>query len=146
MKIGLLTYHSAFNFGANLQTYSTYNYLKNKGYDPVIIDYVPTDMMGGVYSSFPVNQKEKHHSFIYGLHISDKCFDSKTVAEALRKENIKNIIVGSDAVLQHHPYLSRIVFPSRHIVSFSKVTKLSFLLSISLAAYNLFSSLASFAL
>lgn len=39
MKIGLLTIHHAYNFGAALQAYATYDTLKNMGYDVEFIDY-----------------------------------------------------------------------------------------------------------
>lgn len=41
MKIGLLTFHCAQNFGAVLQCYATQEFLKNKGYDVEVIDYRP---------------------------------------------------------------------------------------------------------
>ena len=44
MKIGILAYHSACNFGATLQLLSTYSYLKNNGHDPLVINWVPEDL------------------------------------------------------------------------------------------------------
>lgn len=41
MKIGILTFHSAHNYGAVLQTYGTQEYLKSLGHDVEIIDYRP---------------------------------------------------------------------------------------------------------
>jgi len=38
-KIGILTYHNCFNYGAFLQAYALQKYLKNIGCDNVIIDY-----------------------------------------------------------------------------------------------------------
>lgn len=38
-KIGILTFHNAYNFGANLQAYALKNYLIDKGYEVEIIDY-----------------------------------------------------------------------------------------------------------
>jgi hypothetical protein len=41
-KIGILTFHfSLYNFGAVLQTYSTYRIIKRMGYEPVILNYTP---------------------------------------------------------------------------------------------------------
>src|SRR5690606_18050120 len=40
----------------------------------------------------------------------------------IEDENIEAIIIGSDAVLQHHNFLSSIVFPSRKIVSIANIT------------------------
>lgn len=39
MKIGLLTIHHVYNFGAVLQAYATYDTLKNMGYNVEFIDY-----------------------------------------------------------------------------------------------------------
>lgn len=41
MRIGMLTFHPAFNYGAFLQTYSLYHVLKKMGQDVSIIDYRP---------------------------------------------------------------------------------------------------------
>lgn len=41
MKIGILTFHVAHNYGAVLQAYALQNYLINLGHDAVIIDYQP---------------------------------------------------------------------------------------------------------
>jgi len=38
-KIGLLTFHFPINYGAVLQTYGLYTYLKKKGFDITLIDY-----------------------------------------------------------------------------------------------------------
>ena len=43
MRIGLLTYHWVANYGANLQALSTYCYLDNNVYNPIIINWVPND-------------------------------------------------------------------------------------------------------
>lgn len=42
MKIGILTFHRALNYGAVLQCYALYETLKNKGYDVEVIDYRPS--------------------------------------------------------------------------------------------------------
>ena len=44
MKIGLLAYHSAINFGATLQLLSTYMYLKNHAHSPIVINWVAADL------------------------------------------------------------------------------------------------------
>ena len=43
MKIGLLAYHAACNFGAFLQLLSTVEYIKTIGYNPIVINWVPKD-------------------------------------------------------------------------------------------------------
>lgn len=39
MKVGILTFHNAYNYGAILQTYATQELVKMYGHDAVIIDY-----------------------------------------------------------------------------------------------------------
>lgn len=41
MKIAMITFSCAFNYGAMLQTYGLYSYLKNKGHEVFVIDYIP---------------------------------------------------------------------------------------------------------
>jgi hypothetical protein len=39
MKIGLITFHNALNYGAVLQAYATQKYLNDRGHECIIIDY-----------------------------------------------------------------------------------------------------------
>ena len=39
MKIGILTFHNALNYGAVLQCYALQHYLQEKGHDVEVIDY-----------------------------------------------------------------------------------------------------------
>lgn len=41
MKIAIITFSCAFNYGAVLQTYGLYSYLKGKGNEVSVIDYIP---------------------------------------------------------------------------------------------------------
>lgn len=41
MKVGIITCHRAFNYGAVLQTYALQKFLKNHGYEVEVIDYTP---------------------------------------------------------------------------------------------------------
>ena len=46
MKIGILTFHRAKNFGAVLQCYALFSFLKSNGYDVYVIDYKPSYLAG----------------------------------------------------------------------------------------------------
>lgn len=123
MKIGILTYHAACNFGANLQVLSTYMYLKNTGHHPIIINWMTQDLEQQYIKSVPKEQVIEHEYFRNSfLELTDRCYTSEDVANIILREQIESIIVGSDAVVQHHPILSRIVFPTRHIFDIIKVT------------------------
>lgn len=118
MKIGILTFNTAINFGANLQACSTYCYLKKNGYDPVFISYTPTDATDEAKTN-PSDQVAALRLFQQRFNVTEPCHDSKEVARVLHDNGIRNVIIGSDAVAQHHPFLSRIVFPSRGFISIS---------------------------
>lgn len=110
MNIGILTYFRVANFGANLQAISTYLYMKSKGYTPIFILY--ESEQSSVYfetSSIPINQRKMHINTIDKLlpH-TDICRNAVDINREVERYNIEAIIIGSDAVLQHHPLLSRI--------------------------------------
>src|SRR6056297_1955798 len=108
MKIGILTYHFVYNFGANLQVYSTFNYLKKQGYSPLVINYIPEDLEEGYTKSNHPEQILAHKTFISeNLECSEICRSEKDIAKTIEKNDIKSVIVGSDAVLKLKPFLSR---------------------------------------
>ena len=41
MKLGILTFHSAHNYGAVLQAFGLQEYLRSRGHDALVIDYRP---------------------------------------------------------------------------------------------------------
>lgn len=115
MKIGILTYHAAYNFGANLQALSTYNYLRNAGHEPKLIDFVPEELERVFDSVVPQRQAEIHKDYLLRHFIkTSRCRNSRDVADVIISNSFDGIIIGSDAVIQHHPLLSRIkLIPSR---------------------------------
>lgn len=119
MKIGILTYHAVYNFGANLQTLSTYSYLKNGGHEPVIIDFYPEKLEEAFDRTVSSVQANAHKNFIEKhFHLTNRCFNSKEIAQEIARNNIEAIIIGSDAVVQHNSFLSRIrIVPShKHLL------------------------------
>lgn len=53
MKIGILTFHAAHNYGAVLQAYGLYKYLTNLGHEVYVIDYRPQSLIKGYRRDFP---------------------------------------------------------------------------------------------
>ena len=111
MKIGILTFYRVANFGANLQALSTYQYLINHSHTPVMINYYDKDW----YASFENKtqkdlQSQKHLRFVidYLPNQTDLCFNVDDINAAINHHNIEAIIVGSDAVVQHHPLTTRL--------------------------------------
>lgn len=117
MKIGLLAYHAACNFGAFLQLLSTVEYIKKQGDTPIVINWIPKD--------FRKDYEKRSSSEVRALYaklreeyfpMTKLCETDKQVARVIEEENIDAVIIGSDAVLQHHPLRERIHFPCRRII------------------------------
>lgn len=123
MKIGILTYHAACNFGANLQVLSTICFLRNSGHEPIIINWFTKELEDIYTKNTPHEQFKEHINFQKKyLPLTERCYTENDIIAVINKYNIEAIIVGSDSVVQHHPLLSRIVFPSRKIITLSKIT------------------------
>ena len=123
MKIGLLAYHSVCNFGAMLQLLSTYMFLKNHGHEPVVINWVAKDLENYYAQNTPISQIENQLKLRLQLWKETAlCRTIKDVANIISNEQIDAVIIGSDAVAQHHPLFERIVFPCRNIIAINSVT------------------------
>ncbi len=123
MKIGLLAYHAACNYGAFLQLLSTVEYLKKRGHEPRVINWVPRDFKK-YYEKTSHPDVRKVYADMRALYypMTRLCETAKEVAAVIEEENIKAVIVGSDAVLQHHPFRERFKFPCRRIIYISHPT------------------------
>ncbi|MBN8547149.1 MAG: polysaccharide pyruvyl transferase family protein [Ignavibacteria bacterium] len=109
MNIGILTYHSAYNFGANLQTLSTVSYLRNCGYDPIIVDFQSSELERKYDIVTPSPQAQVFKQFLHlNFNLTSRCENSTEIAAEIEKANIESVIIGSDAVVQHHSFLSRL--------------------------------------
>lgn len=108
MRIGILTYYRVPNFGANLQAISTYYCLKKLGHEVVFLNYA-SPRTRFIQSRVSSNrQVQAHFDFI------DKYIPNQTkvlsTSLAVKKEillrQLDAVIIGSDAVTQHHPLFS----------------------------------------
>lgn len=121
MKIGILTYHSVYNFGANLQAFSTVEYLKNNGFQPIIINWVPLDLEARYNHTISAEQAAVHKKFINdNLPCSEICRTDDDIIRVIENQNLKGIIIGSDAVLQHQTLFSRVHIGRKGITIDSK--------------------------
>ncbi|TMP02597.1 hypothetical protein CWC11_17470 [Pseudoalteromonas sp. S3178] len=113
MKIGILTYHDTFNAGAFLQTYATYIYLKEQGFNVEVIDYVPRKGFIKEYKTKIITKQPirglkailKQRSFIKeNLALSDErvVSDKLHIAKKLLKP-YDMVVVGSDTVFEVRP-------------------------------------------
>lgn len=123
MKIGILAYHAACNFGASLQLLSTYMFLKKNGHCPVVINWLPEDLELSVANSTPMVQQQCQQAYRQRVwKETPLCRTSQEIAEVIKSQNIESVIIGSDAVAQHHPLIGRIAFPCRTVIAIDKVT------------------------
>jgi polysaccharide pyruvyl transferase WcaK-like protein len=110
MKIGILTYHDTFNAGAFLQTYATYKFLLDQGYDVEVIDYCPMsgyikERKTRIKTKYPlVGLKslltkrpflKKHLALSKARVVSDDFDKSKTILDGYDA-----VIVGADTVFE----------------------------------------------
>lgn len=117
MKIGILTYHSVYNFGANLQTLSTVYYLKRNGYEPIIINWRPWDVWNIYKKIVSENQIRAHEDFFKTFYpLTKECYTNADVARIIDKEKIEALIIGSDAVLSHVSIFRKLSLGGRRIL------------------------------
>jgi hypothetical protein len=111
------------NFGANLQALSTVSYFRKNGYEPVVINWISKELQKEIQETTTKEQWEAHLDFLKkNLSLSRICGNEKEIADIIAEENIEAIIIGSDAVVQHHPLLSRIVLSKKKIIEIGKYT------------------------
>ena len=67
MKIGIITFHAAYNYGAFLQTYALQNVLLNKGHNTEIINYLPKYLLTPYYASISLPKYNKNSSIIKNI-------------------------------------------------------------------------------
>ena len=123
MKIGILAYHSACNYGANLQVLSTVGYLQRKGHVPRVLNFEPLDLMEYYNKKVPHDTYDMYRKFREKtMPLSKHCTSVEELAQIIDDERIEGIIIGSDAVAQHHTLLERITFPSSRFITVYKMT------------------------
>lgn len=124
MKIGLLAYHSACNMGATLQLLSSYGYWQKAGHEPIVINWVPQDLEDFYTGRTPKSQIEAHKALRKQIWTeTDLCRNAEDIARVIEKENIQALVIGSDAVAQHHPWLSRTILSKKHIFAIIRYTQ-----------------------
>lgn len=114
-KFGILTYHWVSNFGAQLQTLSTYKCIEKSGNMPIIINWIPDDLKKYYDKYVSKEQNEAHASYActHYINITRVCKDKYDIARVIDEECIDVVIVGSDAVFSYTPFWSRFVLSRR---------------------------------
>lgn len=109
MKIGLMTIHHAYNFGAMLQAYATYKVINEMGHDVEFIDYdnetfagerkifLPCNSVGNIFRNFRSllqfkqlkHRVEKYETFYKKLRVSKIKYNHNNI----------NLVEGYDVVI-----------------------------------------------
>lgn len=114
MKIGILTFHWATNYGAVLQTYALQEYLSSVGHEVVVINYKPKIYDYSFKNLFLYRRlkgfkqywRDAHKDFVIEnfrcnkLNITTRCYCTEDIAKYAK--NLDVVITGSDQVL--NPY------------------------------------------
>lgn len=118
MRIGILTFYNSANFGANLQGISTYLYLKKQGHCPIFINYKSEENYRNWLRLHTNDQFKVHLDFVNSIITEQTrfCHSTSEIRQIIREYSIEALIIGSDAVLQHHPMLTCFRFGSKHII------------------------------
>ncbi|MDD4689561.1 MAG: polysaccharide pyruvyl transferase family protein [Eubacteriales bacterium] len=96
MKIGILTYHAPFNFGANLQAYASQNFFCSLGHDTWVINYVRESDINP--QNCNPSQIEGHFNFSQNTLRVTKRINRNEIYSLVKKEKFDLIAIGADAV------------------------------------------------
>ena len=144
MKIGIITYHFAKNYGPILQCYALQKYLENEGNEVIVINYVDENqrknnslfnrkkgiiniidnIILSPFALYRIKKDKKFKSFIKEqINCSKELYTIDDLGKYLKEENFDYIISGSDQVW------------NPHVKDFSKAFFLPFKLSSVKATY-----------
>lgn len=116
MKIGILTYHSVPNFGAQLQTISTVGYLRRIGHEPIVLHWYPQDLEEMYSKRIPAEQVAEHFKFAeQNMPLSNLCRSELDLISEIDRLDLDAVFVGSDALLKYVPKSKRVVFSKRKL-------------------------------
>lgn len=116
MKIGILTYHSVPNFGAQLQTISTVGYLRRIGHEPIVLHWYPQDLEEMYSKRIPADQVAEHFKFAeQNMPLSNLCRSELDLISEIDRLDLDAVFVGSDALFKYVPKSKRVVFSKRKL-------------------------------
>ena len=96
MKIGILTYHTPSNFGANLQAYCSSKYFESLGHTAKIINY--TVNKAATDKNLTEQEKAHRHFSQEVLNVTRPVSSGEEVYDVVKEEQFDVIAVGSDAI------------------------------------------------
>lgn len=103
-RVGILTYHCIPNFGAQLQTLSTIGYLRNNGYEPIVLNWYPADLEDFYLRRAPLEQNQMQFDFSQGeMPVSSLCRTLPDLCCEIKRLQLDFIFLGSDALFDYVP-------------------------------------------
>lgn len=101
MKIGILTHHWVYNFGANLQVLSTVKYLEKLGHEVYVLNYRIPALVEKYQNTVPSAQAKTHEDFC-ASYLSETlvCQNQEEITQVAAELQLDTVICGSDAVLR----------------------------------------------
>lgn len=103
MKVGILTFHSSYNYGANLQALALQGAVAKAGATPVIVNYQNTEKMETYRAITSPAQADQHEKFIARYLLLGPLLTSSREIEQFCFDTLDTIIVGSDQVFRLPP-------------------------------------------
>ena len=115
-RIGILTYHCIPNFGAQLQTLSTIGFLKDNGFQPIVLNWYPTDLKEFYEKRVSLEQNKIQFDFSQeNMPVSTLCSDLHELCKEIERLNLDAVILGSDALFDYTPEKFRYNFSLRNL-------------------------------
>lgn len=116
MNIAILTHCCAINFGANLQALSTGLYFRNLGHNVIFLNWNEYAERSEYIKHINAEQKKMHYDFLksFNLQVTEPLSESEEFVNAIIRNNISLLVIGSDAVLTlMYTQKKRIVFSKK---------------------------------
>ena len=113
MKIGILTYHRSYNFGANLQALAVQSILRAKGHDTVFVNYQDPKKIKEYRKSVPPQQVAEHESFFDRYFFESPILHNSQEVMEYCIDSLDCLIVGSDAVFRLTPKYDPIIIAKK---------------------------------
>lgn len=103
MKVGILTHHRSYNFGANLQALALQSALLAKGVSPIFINYQEKSKIANYREVVSPEQAEEHEIFCNKYLIESPVFYDDNQIKEFCLDSLDVVLVGSDAVFRLIP-------------------------------------------
>lgn len=119
MKIGIITFHRAINYGAVLQTYALQKFLENKKYDAEVIDY-RCDYMENFYKIIGFKNKTLKQSIRSFLNIFPASKKKKSFKKFLiNRIQLSKIVYNKDNIVKSNQKYDKFITGSDQVFNFA---------------------------